>query len=407
MRPRALPLVNVTLAVCLAACGGEGSDSADDADVSGITYDVVEELRIDGYEHTLVPIDTTFRVTVRDDGLIAIGQRQTNEVRFFSDTGEPLGSVGRQGEGPGEFMQLWRMGWIADTLYAYDRGLRRFTLISPELEYVRYIYVPAEAHPGPEMEGKLPLFNAVYGAQLYADGSVYGQFGSARDPVKTEAYDPEMNTYGRVAEDGTILSYFQWTEGSADPIEITIGDQTGFLNPYVLQSPERPIMRLDDTGERMAYVRVAMEGPDAGTFEVEMEDIFSGVLYERRYPFDPEPITQEVRDSILEAYLEGAPPEFVQPLRRGAYFPPLMPPIHGLVGGKDDTFWIRMADTPMGRTYRIHDSEGEPVGTVTIPSNETIAVADLSQNRIWVIQKDDYDVESVVRYRLVPAQTTS
>ena len=85
----------------LASCGPDaGQDRGGPAD-SGVTYDIVEELRIDGYEHNLVPIDTTIRVAVAENGMIAIAQLQTSNVLFFSETGEALGSIGRDGEGPG------------------------------------------------------------------------------------------------------------------------------------------------------------------------------------------------------------------------------------------------------------------------------------------------------------------
>ncbi len=379
----------------LASCGPDAeTDPGEPAD-SGVTYDIVEELRIDGYEHNLVPIDTTIRVAVAENGMIAIAQLQTSNVLFFSETGESLGSIGRDGEGPGEFRQAWRLGWIADTLYVYDFSLRRFTLIDPDLQYVRYIYVPNGARPGPEMAGRLPDFGIVYGGALYADGSVYGQFAGTQNAVANADYDPQKTTYGRVKEDGTIVSYFQFSSGATEIIEVPGG---GRILGNILPSPVRPILRLSADGIRMAHINVAMEGPDAGTFEIKMEDVLSDVLYVRRYPFDVVPITEAVRDSILDIAVENYPPEMGQALRRGATFPPMLPPVVGMVGGRDNTLWIRMHDTAEGRPYRILDPSGELVGTLTLPLNSRIAVADLHQ--IWVIEIDELDVESVVRYRL-------
>lgn len=386
----------------LASCGGEDGGAGEEGAAIGATiYSVTEELRIDGYEHTLVPIDTTIRVAVRpEDGLIAIAQRQTNDVRFFSADGEPLGSLGRQGEGPAEFMQMHRLGWIADTLYAYDFSLRRFTLIDPDLHYVRYIHVPEGAHPPSELEGEVPEFGIVYGGALYADGSVYAQVAAPLSEVRSEVYDPEMTTYGRVAQDGTIISYFQWRSSESEPIEVTLNGRTGFASPDALPSPVRPIIGLNGRGTRYVHIQVAMEGPDAGTFEVQVDDVFGGPLYARRYPYDRVVITQEMKDSILDGRLADAPADFAAAIRRGAVFPPFLPPIAGFVGGMDDTLWIRMADAPEGRPYRIFDPMGEPLGTLTLPVSERIAVADLSQGLVWVIQRDEYDVESIVRYRV-------
>lgn len=399
--PTAVAALLVTSA--LSSCSGTDGGAGDEP--GSTRYTVREELRIDGYEHELVPIDTTIRVAVGEDGVIAIAQRQSYDIRFFSETGEPLGRIGREGEGPAEFMMVHRLGWMGDTLYAYDFSLRRFTLFDENREYVRYIHVPVAARPGPELAGRFPEFQVVYGGALYADGSVYGQFAGPMNPGLGD-HDPDQVTYGRVAEDGTIISYFQWSAGTTgDPVEVAVDEGTVLISPNVVPSPERPILRLNDQGTRMAHLVVSMEGPDAGTFELEMEDVFNGVLYTRRYPFDPIPITDAMEDSILESYFEGAPPEFARAVEGRATFPPLLPPVIGMVGGRDDSLWIRMRDTAEGRPYRILDPEGNPMGTLTLPTNQRIAVADL-QN-IWVIEEDELGVESVVRYAIVPERDST
>jgi hypothetical protein len=214
-------------------------------------------------------------------------------------------------------------------------------------------------------------------------------------------YDPGKTTYGRIAEDGTILSYFQFSSG-ANPVEVRMDQGIMMLSTAVFPGPERPILRLSDDGRRMTHLTVSMEGPDAGTFEVRMEDVFEGEIYRRRYPFEAQPISQAVRDSIVEARTQTMPPEIATPFRRNATFPPMFPPVAGLVGGRDGTLWIRMRDTETGRPYRVLDPGGEPIGSLTLPLDARIAVAD--RNNVWVIERDDLDVESLVRYRLVEVE---
>ena len=400
MNPASPRVSAALLFLLVAGCSGGGDARGGEAAGSKV-FDVVEKLRIDGYAHELVPVDTTVRVEVRDDGMIVIAQQQTNELRFFSADGEPLGRLGRRGEGPAEFMQLWRLGWMADTLYAYDFSLRRFTLIDDDLEYVRYIHVPSHARPSPELEGRLPEFSVVYGGALYADGSVYGEMAGPLTELATADFDPTMRTYGRIAEDGTILSYFQWRSTTSEPIEVPFNGRMAFAVADALPPLVRPVLGRNSTGTRIAHVQVAVEGPDAHTFEVMVEDIFAGELFRRRYPYEPRPITQEMRDSILDDRLSDSPPDFAAAIRRGAVFPPLLPPVVTVIIGRDDALWIRLADTAEGRPYRILDPMGEPLGTLMLPTNERIAVADLSLELIWVIQRDEFDVESVVRYGLV------
>ncbi|MEX1258945.1 MAG: hypothetical protein WEG36_15215 [Gemmatimonadota bacterium] len=406
MRRFTLGVVAVLLFGSLVASCAAGEDGGAGPDDGLVAYTFEEEVRIDGYEHDLVPIDTTIRVAVFEDGRMAIAQRQTFNVRFFSESGEPLGAIGREGQGPGEFTTAHRLGWIADTLYAYDFSQRRFTLIDSDLNYVRYIYTPNGARPSPEMAGTFPEFSIVYGGALYADGSVYGELAGARTPGLGD-HDRTKPTYGRVREDGTIISYFQFATGPPmEPImvEIEMPDGTtgmAGMSPFVMTMPDRPILRLADNGTRMAHLQVSMEGPDAGTYEIFMEDVFDGPLFTRRYPFEVISITEAMRDSIVEARASTAPDDNMgQLLRANAILPPMMPPIVGIVHGSDDRLWIRLSDKGDERPYLILDPMGEPEGRLSLPTNARIAVAD--DSHIWVIEEDVFEVESLVRYRLLP-----
>src|SRR5688572_17587113 len=70
---------------------------------------LARDLRIDAGEHDLSPITS---LAVSPNGNIAINQQQDGLVRFFDAGGKPLGTFGRRGQGPGEFMTVGRMWWI-------------------------------------------------------------------------------------------------------------------------------------------------------------------------------------------------------------------------------------------------------------------------------------------------------
>lgn len=54
------------------------------------------------------------------NGTIVVGNMKTNELRYFDRAGTFLRSAGRSGQGPGEFMQLWRVAARHDTVVAFD-----------------------------------------------------------------------------------------------------------------------------------------------------------------------------------------------------------------------------------------------------------------------------------------------
>ncbi len=67
-----------------------------------------------------------------DDGRVVVANYGSNEIRFFSSTGEFISSVGRQGEGPGEFQRIETLsGFGADSVPVYDYWLSRVTVLGP------------------------------------------------------------------------------------------------------------------------------------------------------------------------------------------------------------------------------------------------------------------------------------
>jgi hypothetical protein len=62
----------------------------------------------------------------------------STEIKVFDSTGTYLRSIGRQGSGPAEFEGIARVIIEAnDTVFVLDNMLNRYSVISPELEFMR------------------------------------------------------------------------------------------------------------------------------------------------------------------------------------------------------------------------------------------------------------------------------
>jgi hypothetical protein len=67
------------------------------------------------------------------DGRVVVANGMSSELRYFDPAGRFLGSVGRRGDGPGEFQVFRRVLLLSpDTLLVYDSGLRRLTKLAPD-----------------------------------------------------------------------------------------------------------------------------------------------------------------------------------------------------------------------------------------------------------------------------------
>jgi len=91
------------------------------------------------------------RVLVNDEGNVYLLDNQLNEVKIFSSGGEYVTTMGREGEGPGEFRQPVDMCFLPDgTLGVFQLAPGRIVKLTTDGE-------PAGEHPLPAQEGGSPL----------------------------------------------------------------------------------------------------------------------------------------------------------------------------------------------------------------------------------------------------------
>lgn len=388
----------VTLAVLCASCSGDRENpGADEASgpLTPETYPLTEwpddrltmteELRIDGSEHELVAIG---HVLVAEDGGVAFSQGQDHEVRFFGPDGTPDGRIGREGEGPGEFELINELGWKADSLWVYDADQARFSIFAPDRSFVR-----TEPAPPRGAAGNDDVF--LFYGRLRPDGSRLA-FYHAEDGSGTS-----RRSYVRVDSVGAVLAEFATHVRGEDFVSVS-GE--GF-SVSSLRIPFVGTTEYDhfSDGERLVLAKAFVEGPAEGTFHVTAVTTSGDTLFASRYPVDLVPIPDDAIDEEIRNRLADLPDfpgmdGLESAFRSQADVPPFYPPIVQVLAGRDGTTWIRMRTTDEGRPYRVLDPDGEPIGTLVIPADDRIAVAERST--VWVYEWDALDVPSLVRYRV-------
>ena len=85
-----------------------------------------EELRIGG-EMGDQPLGTVGQVLVGKEMSLVVSQPALSQVLIFDSLGQLSATLGRRGDGPGEFRDLLSIGTLGDTLYVTDRGRQRVT----------------------------------------------------------------------------------------------------------------------------------------------------------------------------------------------------------------------------------------------------------------------------------------
>ncbi len=348
------------------------------------TFEVEQDLHIDGNLATLVPIRW---LAVARNGTIAACQEQMSAIRFFDSTGNDLGTVGGQGEGPGEFRMPIHAGWIGDSLWVGDFLLKRVTLISTEPATIRTLPPIASIRPAPADTARFSIGSIYSVHALYPDGKLL---------VNTTGGESlEGSPLFQVSQDGQIERLI--VEIPDDPDEMVRGRSERGVSSSRVPFYPAPEWGVAPDGSRIAVLTMDISGREGGTFRVDLFDPNGDQIFSRTFPFEGVRIPDQVVDSVME-------PRSARLSSRGILreirnrIPPVYPPVEKIVLGMDGRTWIRLYSGEEREHWLILDETGNPQGRVSLPEKTTLQVAGAAH--VWALERDEWDVESIVRYRV-------
>lgn len=318
------------------------------------------------------------------DGGIAVANAGTQEVRIFDAAGGYVRSIGRQGEGPGEFTGLARLAVRGDTLLAYDpRAMGRLTRFRIDGTYISDLRLQA---PGAS-------FGHTLGGVL-ADGSSLA-WSSARLP-EAEGFTRDSVRLYRVGADGAILD----TLGSFPGGERVLHTQQRSGNLVAVS-----MLMLDFYRNFLG----AASGPRGFAAPTDSPFVLAWTAG-RAHP-DPlrwQAVPRPVDDAYIDAYIaaEAAAAETPEERRsieesyRDVGRPDIQPFFDRLLASPDGELWVRLFAQPgaASREWLIFDEGTSPAARVVVPA--AIDIRAIGKERVYALMRDDLDVEYVRAFPL-------
>lgn len=379
---------------------------------------------------------------VGPDGTIWTKHRQEAVLRRWSAHGEPLGVVGRRGEGPGEFTQPSAMGTLGaapgDSVWVHDGRLNRFTFLDWDGSVRSSRPAPFEMGSAEQMEaGSLPPRPQ----GLFQDGWVH-----ASPPLPSDAVARGLiQEASHVAQDpgtGSVEVVATVPVGPTSSLAI-VADEGGIFTSQPFgdaalhaRSPDGSYFLLVDRSAAAApgpatfrVTRIATVPGEGGTLRGEL-------LLDAEIPYRAAEIPAAEVDRRMEAIgtslYEAAGARmglseaaFGRRVSSAFYRPATRPPVAAVLAGRDGSTWIRMNeapdlaeaereadpravpgnplqpdDLPRGQRWILLDEAGTPVQAVRLPPRTRPLLVEL--DRFWGVQTDELGVEYIVRYRVVP-----
>ena len=395
-----LPFVIMIAAACTDAGARQTSVTSDSAGIAIVEshegaweegdawrLDSVPAVRIGGEEegdpaYDLLQVSDAVRLS---DGGIALINNGTSELRLYDASGRHRRTVGRAGDGPGEFRAMETLDRSpGDTLHVYDYMLRRFTSIAPDGTLLGSKGLRAA------LEGAFlqPLTRLPDGSWL-AIAQVFsgeGETGVRRDSLTllrlAPGVDSIADSIGRFPATEMYIS--RGGEGANRFVTFS-------LVPFGLSTRV-----VAGTG------RIFVGNPERYVIQVYRAD---GVLERSiRRPIEREPVLESDITRLREQELAEADPRFraqVESKWANAPVASLKPAFARMTVDSEGALWVegpRVLESDIGHAD-VFDPEGRLLGRLPLPGS--FRITDIGPDYVLGVARDgDTGLEQVRLYRL-------
>ncbi len=384
---------------------------------------LVEEVRIGNATDPKLGFSSIGAVTVDRDGNVYAFEVQEAAIRVFSPAGTLLRTIGRRGDGPGEFRDAASpIGVKGDTLWVSARGVvcgrkimlfkRDGTLISST--QMTGLRVATQNNIGVV----LPMGMRADGKFVSGEASCFT--GGVADVPRTYAATDTVRI-PRVLFDtkGTLLDTLGWYSHlpypriTRDTIMIE-GRRHAVPTPYPDVSLIVALMDGRIAVDR-PYARTAAQA----TIRVTRTRLAGDTVYSRVLRYTPTRYISARLDSIAMGDAKNAGgftvtngvPTPANPfanmnaaaalIRSKLNYPGFQLPVSYTFLGADDGLWLhREDDGGPSHHWVLLDPQGVPRGRLDVP--RPVRIVWSSGNTVWAVVPDSDDVPWLVKYRIAP-----
>jgi hypothetical protein len=349
-----------------------------------VTAEPLLEIRGSGEQVKGFPLDPV-SVSRLHDGRYVVGDGNQNgwdAILVYSDSGKFLQQLGRSGEGPGEFGQLyvWAGEYRGDSIAAYDQVGGELQVFARDGTFGRTLKLRT---------GSVGRF---YG--VMADGnSVQGSM----NPVARALVSPTINLYDPDA--GEIRKLFKVPRSkprASGPNE----------PPYFGSLPIYQVGR--------AHLYHGM----SDSFVIHVIDTLGQTVRVLQRSMKPEPLTAADREQITNVLVKAASGgiegstdigrAYGQLIRTKAEWPEFRPAFGTIIEDSNENVWVEhyrfiypnyQSPAPKPTAWSVFDRTGRFLGEVTMPAS--FIVSSITTDQVLGFWLDEFDVEHVRVYGLI------
>ena len=338
------------------------------------------------------------------NGILHSLHRGEATIRRWDAEGNPAGILGGKGEGPGEFDTPGGLGFFGDTLWVMDRHAYRVSYFDLDGSFLGSVTPRVDMSRDPEN----PNASVPRPSFPLRDGTLYGIAPAWSDAIArgqlSEAKHVQMDPKG-----GNLATVWVQPYRPTDVLALlresggTFGRQ-----PF----GDNPLFHVSSDGVLLVLNRRVSESGGKATIRITKIAMTGDTLLAKEIDYTPEPLPREKIDSASHAQAEGMY-EFMRrmdgelslakleaDLRKATYSPDYLPAVQSMVVADDGSVWLqRFTPSENGHVWWVLDEDAEPIATVVTPMGFQVLL--ITGETLWGIERDDFDVNYIVRYDVV------
>ena len=352
---------------------------------TGSEWQVVEELRIGSIDDVGPELfGRIISLEVDPAGRIYVFESQSQELRMFDAEGAHVRTVGRKGGGPGEFARAVMIRLAPDgNIWVVDPENDRISVFD-----TTGTYLSGRRTPGGFIV--LPWPGGFDDAGYYYTPVFIPTEGAAEQPFRMglERHGPDMQLVD------TIMPP---REPDLGETSFTVSDENRFVGARI---PFAPAFRwhLHPSGTLWAL--------HGGEYKLFQLDLTGDTLRTITREFEPYPVT----DEELEAAIEDLD-WFIQEggkVTRGK-IPSSKPSAEDFFFDDDGNVWVVRITTGEDewKVLDVFDRDGRYLGEVRLPFRLSRPYPVIRGSTIWAVVVDEFEVQFVVRARIVKPEEAS
>lgn len=328
-----------------------------------------------------------------------MASRGDNVIWFLDRSGGVLGSLGRNGDGPGEFRSIGQIVMDGNTLIVSDPVLDGVTEFHEGNGRWRPVTRVVRQAPISPREGPAVLDLRLLG--VFADGAAL--LGVSPTSPLLRPTDLERYALVRQGRDEADRSVF----ATVDFRHLILRARLGGAREFVGREPlgDFDLFRLSASGRYLGILRRPQPtSSSAATVSLELLNLDGGTVWKAETHYRASPVTRADLDEWLDVSSAGirtGSDEFRRALAAAVYKPRFKSMIESLLVGDDGAIWVQRRDSG-GTLWDIFRGGRKVSEALSLPRNASPLLA--SRDQITVVETLNDGSQHLTTFRVAKSK---